>query len=69
MPAPSRSERGHPVRAVSFHYGRGDANIIENLSLTIAPGEKVGLVGVSGAGKTTSRPCFCGCTNWKAVAS
>ena len=38
---------------VSFHYGRGDANIIEDLNLTIRPGEKVGLVGVSGAGKTT----------------
>ncbi|WP_375407832.1 ABC transporter ATP-binding protein [uncultured Methylobacterium sp.] len=38
---------------VSFHYGRGDASIIERLSFTIAPGEKVGLVGVSGAGKTT----------------
>ncbi|MGU3538231.1 ABC transporter ATP-binding protein [Methylobacterium sp. A54F] len=38
---------------VSFHYGRGDATLIEDLSLRIRPGEKVGLVGVSGAGKTT----------------
>ncbi len=38
---------------VSFHYGRDDAAIIEDLSLRIRPGEKVGLVGVSGAGKTT----------------
>ncbi|GJE54283.1 MULTISPECIES: ABC transporter ATP-binding protein [Methylobacterium] len=38
---------------VDFHYGRGDASIIENLSFRIRPGEKVGLVGVSGAGKTT----------------
>ena len=47
--------RGGGIRFehVSFHYGRGDANIIENLNLTIRPGEKVGLVGVSGAGKTT----------------
>ena len=37
---------------VSFHYGR-KAGIIENLSLTIAPGEKIGLVGRSGAGKST----------------
>ena len=36
---------------VGFHYGRGDANVIENLSLHIRAGEKVGLVGVSGAGR------------------
>ena len=38
---------------VDFHYGRGDATVIENLNLHLRPGEKVGLVGVSGAGKTT----------------
>ncbi|GJE40645.1 ABC transporter ATP-binding protein [Methylobacterium persicinum] len=38
---------------VGFHYGRGDASIIENFSLTIRAGERVGLVGVSGAGKST----------------
>jgi ATP-binding cassette subfamily B multidrug efflux pump len=38
--------------AVSFHYGREDG-VIEDLDLTIRPGEKVGLVGTSGAGKTT----------------
>ena len=38
---------------VGFHYGRGDATIIEDLSLTVRAGEKVGLVGVSGAGKST----------------
>ncbi|MBP1179208.1 ABC transporter ATP-binding protein [Methylobacterium sp. PvR107] len=38
---------------VGFHYGRGDATVIEDFSLTIRPGEKVGLVGISGAGKST----------------
>jgi len=35
-----------------FHYGRS-SKVIEDFSLTIAPGEKVGLVGRSGAGKST----------------
>ncbi|HZB37312.1 MAG TPA: ABC transporter ATP-binding protein [Beijerinckiaceae bacterium] len=39
-------------RNVTFHYGREDG-VIEDLSFAIAPGEKVGLVGASGAGKST----------------
>ena len=38
--------------SIAFHYGK-KGGIIEDLSLTITPGEKVGLVGRSGAGKTT----------------
>ena len=37
---------------IRFHYGKG-AGVIEDLSLAIKPGEKIGLVGRSGAGKTT----------------
>src|SRR3954468_24717943 len=37
---------------VTFHYGREDG-IIEDLSFAIRAGEKVGIVGASGAGKTT----------------
>ena len=37
---------------IRFHYGK-DGGVISDLSLTIRPGEKVGLVGRSGAGKTT----------------
>lgn len=37
---------------VCFAYKSGK-HVIDNLSLTVRPGEKVGLVGLSGAGKTT----------------
>lgn len=37
---------------VSFHYGEKEG-VIEKLNLSIKPGEKVGLVGRSGAGKST----------------
>jgi ATP-binding cassette subfamily B multidrug efflux pump len=37
---------------VTFHYGKG-GGVIEDLHLEVKPGEKLGLVGKSGAGKTT----------------
>ncbi|PKA41368.1 ABC transporter ATP-binding protein [Rhizobium sullae] len=45
-------EPGIRFENVSFHYGRGKG-VIENFSLTVAAGEKVGIVGRSGAGKST----------------
>ncbi len=38
--------------AVRFAYGRG-AGGVQGVTLTIRPGEKIGIVGASGAGKTT----------------
>ncbi|MGI9420843.1 MAG: ABC transporter ATP-binding protein [Geminicoccaceae bacterium] len=46
----ARGEIGY--ENIRFHYGK-DKGVIEDLSLTIRPGEKVGLVGPSGAGKST----------------
>ncbi len=38
---------------VSFSYGRTDTTRIRDVSVTIAPGQKVAIVGRSGAGKST----------------
>jgi ATP-binding cassette subfamily B multidrug efflux pump len=40
------------LRDVSHHYGRG-AGGLDRINLTVAPGEKIGLIGRSGAGKST----------------
>ena len=47
-----RAEGDLRFDGVSFHYGR-DRGIIDGLDLHIRPGERVALVGPSGAGKTT----------------
>ena len=40
------------VDHVVFHYGKG-GGVLDGIELTVKPGEKVGIVGPSGAGKTT----------------
>ncbi len=48
-----QAKKGHiRYENVRFHYGKKNG-VIDNLNLDIAAGEKVGLVGRSGAGKTT----------------
>ncbi len=48
LPTKGRIEFDH----MRFHYGR-ESGVIEDLTLTVQPGEKVALVGRSGAGKST----------------
>ena len=38
---------------VDFSYGKGDSKVLNNFSVDITPGEKLAIVGPSGAGKTT----------------
>ncbi len=44
---------------VSFQYGEAGGIVIKNLNLTIEPGQKVGLVGNNGAGKSTFVKLLC----------
>ena len=47
------SDYGVELRDVSFRYSPAQALLFDRLSLRIAPGAKIGLVGRSGGGKTT----------------
>ncbi|MEE8535826.1 MAG: ABC transporter transmembrane domain-containing protein, partial [Kiloniellales bacterium] len=52
LPRPPRGAVG--FKAVEFHYpSRPERSALESFNLTVEPGEKVALVGPSGAGKTT----------------
>ncbi len=48
----SRAKGDIRFEDVTFHYGKGEG-VIERLNLHIRPGERVALIGPSGAGKTT----------------
>ncbi len=41
------------LKNVSFTYEGGDKKVLEDINMTINPGEKIALVGYNGAGKTT----------------
>lgn len=46
-------EKEITVNNISWNYQGNERKILSNLSLTIKKGESIGLIGVSGAGKTT----------------
>lgn len=48
------------LRDVSFSYPGVDNQVLSNLSLTISPGEKVGIIGRVGSGKSTLGKLLCG---------
>jgi ATP-binding cassette subfamily B protein len=53
LPVPRPLRHGIELRGVSFRYPDRDAWALRDVSLHIAPGEKLALVGANGAGKTT----------------
>lgn len=54
-------EKEHTIafRDVTFAYPGSDVKVLENVSLTLSPGEHLSIVGLNGAGKTTFVKLLC----------
>lgn len=53
LPAPRPIRRGFEFRNVSFTYPGTTRTVLKNFTFTLAPGERVALIGENGQGKTT----------------
>ena len=52
VPDLANVQRGVECRNRTFRYQDGEFDVLKNISFTIQPGERVGIVGKTGAGKT-----------------
>lgn len=50
-------------RNVSFRYQEESPNIVDDINLSVRPGERIAVVGINGAGKTTLIKLLCGLLN------
>lgn len=53
LPAPRAIRDGFRFENVSFHYPGVERAVLQDLNLSIAPGERLALIGENGQGKTT----------------
>ncbi|EKD29189.1 MAG: hypothetical protein ACD_79C00023G0001, partial [uncultured bacterium] len=58
-PVPVPMQEGIALKNVSFQYPESSRKVLQNISLTIRPGEVVALVGENGSGKTTLIKLLC----------
>lgn len=58
-PVPEPISTGFAVEGVSFRYPTSDRDLIHDVSLDVAPGEMVALIGANGSGKTTLVKLLC----------
>jgi ATP-binding cassette subfamily B protein len=58
-PAPRPMKQGIVFENVSFRYPTGETMVLEEVNLTIQPGQVVALVGENGSGKTTLVKLLC----------
>lgn len=57
--APKRIE----IKNLSYRYEGAGEDVLKNVSLTVAPGEHLAVIGLNGAGKTTLMKLICGLTD------
>lgn len=58
-PTPRPMQQGIVFEDVSFQYPTGERMVLHHIDLTIAPGQKIALVGENGSGKTTLIKLLC----------